>query len=196
MKKYPSQIITSAFSRENPLHVGLQQKCFLCVKLGEVPRTPEFQVLLLPGPHPLSHSDINCMFAVPKATFRFSDLLEGLTEYTESLVHAYSLLYPAKTLKSARKNTVGQNPIPNREPPVILSWWRVVSASFPQRSREQCAAEEAHLGFGVQSLHGALWVLLDIVSPPITEAELPPAPHATTLGISFSWNNVESLAVL
>ena len=51
------------------------------MKLGEVPKTPEFQVLT-PS---LIQTLIACL-AVPKATFRFSDLLEGLTEYTESLV--------------------------------------------------------------------------------------------------------------
>ena len=53
------------------------------MKLAEVPKIPsvEFQVLT-PS---LIQALIACL-GVPKATFRFSGLLKGLTEYTESLV--------------------------------------------------------------------------------------------------------------
>ena len=60
---------------------------------------------------------------VPKTTFRFSDLLEGLTEYAESLVMVivyYSKRIQIKISPGKRYNGT-KSRIPNMELPVVLS---------------------------------------------------------------------------
>ena len=53
--------------------------------------------------------------------------------------------------------------------------WTVLA--FPSDSEDSVPAKDAHLSFGVQSRYGLCHV--DIVSPPITEVDLPPIPHPT-----------------